>query len=113
MTAEEEISNLRKQIEAEAKKALRQNRQAAYILGIISMVALIAIVVAFFEQTQEVRLSLEVEKAKATGERESATLKKQIQIEIEKSQACEKAMLEHQAADAEKEKLRSPKKSKK
>lgn len=99
MTAEEELAKLRKQIEADAKKALRRNRQVAYMFGITAMVALTALVFAFFEQGQAVRGQLRAESAQWIAEKEVSTLRKQIQIEMKKSQACEKAMIEHQAAD--------------
>ena len=114
MTAEEELSNLRKQHEVDAKKALKKNRLAALTLGVVAMGGLIALVFAFFEHTQAVRGQLRAEAAQWVAEKEVSTLRKQIQIETEKSEACEKAMMDHQALDlAEKEQLKSGKKSKK
>ena len=98
MTPEEELSNLLRQIEEDSIKALKKNRLTALTFGVLATFALMALVFAFFEQTQAVRAQLEAEKAQWAAERENSALKKQIQIEMEKSQACEKAMIEYQVS---------------
>ena len=100
MTAEEELAALRKQKEADAKKLMSRARVTATVVGTLAIIALIALVYAFFQQTAANKARIEAEKTMMMAEEQASSLRKQIWVETEKSQACEKAMTELQASKA-------------
>lgn len=100
MTAEEELANLRKRNEADAKKLLSRARVTATTFGILAITALISLVYAFFQQEAADRARIEAEKTMMMAVEQTSSLKKQIQLEQVRLLVCEKTVAELQASKA-------------
>lgn len=96
MTAEEEL----KELKTFKLQTLKRARVTAAMFGTLAIVALIALVYAFFQQTAANKARIQAEQATFSAQSEIAVLKKQILQEIEKSTACEKSLLELQSSKA-------------
>ena len=92
MTTEEQLVDLRKRYEEGEKGRLREKYAATMMVGFISIIALSALVYAFFQKTQNGRAKFQAERDKILCEEQVADIRKQLLVEIERSAACEKKL---------------------
>ena len=100
MTTEEELIDLRKKLEEREKRVKSEKRTTAIVFGILAIVAQIALVYAFFQQTAAARARIEAKVAKTIAEEQVTEMKKQLLPEMEKSAACERSLNAMQPSNA-------------
>ncbi len=100
MTTEEELIDLHKKFEEREKRVKSEKRTTAIVFGILAIVAHIALVYAFFQQTAAVRARIEAERDKIVAEGQVAVMKKQILVEMGKSAACARSLAALQSSNA-------------
>src|SRR5450432_2538753 len=107
MTTEEELKDLKKRFDEHVSRTKREKMTTAVVFGVIAMTGLSALVYGFFQQTAAKKAQMLFERRgdeaaqyilrADKAEQEAFTLRKRIQVEIEKVKTCEKAVAELQS----------------
>lgn len=100
MTTDEELTDLRKRYEEREKLVRIEKRKTATIFGILAIIALFALVYAFFQQTAAKRIEMVMQFEKRNAEGLTAEMKKQLLFEMERSAACERSLATMQSSNS-------------